>query len=717
MFKVKQLKVKDWCQHVDRVVDFVPGTNGVIGTNGKGKSNLISAIFTAITGRVLLEPADANINYKADKATIDLTFTHNNVDGTIRRVFNAPYDELTNVREDMKSTAELVFGTADKIKKSAAVTDAMERLTGMAATVVRDHVFISQTELSSLLFQSKGDRLNSFLKLIPGTKRAEDLRKILQDELNRYPEVMTEDASHVRETIQIIRVEIEALKAALAAATDELKDIDVAAAVALLAKVKDVRAAELKFKQLQSTVDALRASNDDSQVHQALADTKLAEMINLVSLGQSSADAARVELQTIASNIAMYKARQTVVRELDELTAAIGGVVVPDDRGCPWNALTNIESECQALTHRQLESQRALSLLSKGDVCPTCSRPFENAAAERTKHQAVLAEVTPAITQLTVARAKLVREREEFTTASAKYNAWLDSTEKRLASLTAQLETLPDVPAPTPEHTTRMQAEISAHEAAKAKLRTLEVEAIRWGDTLMSTEAKLETLEPQLKDLEAVVATLPEHAQITAAEVLQQRHQQLYNTSNELQGRLAAKNDELTRTEANLLRIEVAAEKSKNVTEYRALISDSRDVLHKERLQQEVLMTYVQQLDTLCNKFLDVFGNPFAIVLDKDMDMQCHFANGYVCAADRLSGGQKCVLSIAMRFAINELFAKDLGLLILDEPAAYLDNDNIAYVGDLMQQVHKLGQQSGVQTIVVTHEQDLIPCFEHIIKV
>jgi DNA repair exonuclease SbcCD ATPase subunit len=70
-----------------------------------------------------------------------------------------------------------------------------------------------------------------------------------------------------------------------------------------------------------------------------------------------------------------------------------------------------------------------------------------------------------------------------------------------------------------------------------------------------------------------------------------------------------------------------------------------------------------------------------------------------------------------MRFAINELFSRHLGLLVLDEPSANMDRDNVVALRRLFEQIHDVSLKTGVQTVVITHHSELLGAFDGVISV
>ena len=83
-----------------------------------------------------------------------------------------------------------------------------------------------------------------------------------------------------------------------------------------------------------------------------------------------------------------------------------------------------------------------------------------------------------------------------------------------------------------------------------------------------------------------------------------------------------------------------------------------------------------------------------------------------------MSGGEKVILALAFRIAVNSLFASDLGLLCLDEPTAGLDDDNMQCLEKALARLKDLSSERGLQCIIVTHESErLARLFDNVIRI
>jgi len=82
----------------------------------------------------------------------------------------------------------------------------------------------------------------------------------------------------------------------------------------------------------------------------------------------------------------------------------------------------------------------------------------------------------------------------------------------------------------------------------------------------------------------------------------------------------------------------------------------------------------------------------------------------------RLSVGERIVLSMAFRIAVNSTFAGRLGVLIMDEPTAGLDEHNLGCLPRAIEQLRVLSRERGLQVLFVSHEPRIQQYFENVIS-
>jgi exonuclease SbcC len=148
---------------------------------------------------------------------------------------------------------------------------------------------------------------------------------------------------------------------------------------------------------------------------------------------------------------------------------------------------------------------------------------------------------------------------------------------------------------------------------------------------------------------------------------------------------------------------------------------ESTAVVAKEALRAAprlVAQRNLQKLETAINELLQIFSVDFFVkaATDDTPAFIAEFFDGRKQPAKRLSYGQKTVLALAFRVAVNALFAEEIGLLALDEPTAYLDQQRIKALAPVLEKLRELSTARGLQCLLVTHETSLSHLFESAVE-
>lgn len=185
---------------------------GIVGGNGKGKSNLLNAIAYALTGDLgTFKGTDFIRNFGqadgAQSATVRLRFDKGGKEGVITRTVNAKGTSKRTLEWD---------GTT--LGKAADVDAAMFRILGCDKDAVRNAVYIRQGEIDRLVRGTPAERHETYIKLLGLSgmeKRSEMVRKKsfalkagIKD-FSALDEMIEAERKQVLETVQARQVECE----------------------------------------------------------------------------------------------------------------------------------------------------------------------------------------------------------------------------------------------------------------------------------------------------------------------------------------------------------------------------------------------------------------------------------------------------------------------------------------------------------------------------
>jgi DNA repair exonuclease SbcCD ATPase subunit len=294
--------------------------------------------------------------------------------------------------------------------------------------------------------------------------------------------------------------------------------------------------------------------------------------------------------------------------------------------------------EYARLVDKQTEDREFMrtlrTTLDSDESCPTCLRPFDNAEElAKAKAQAQKAwdaagkrmeKRGPRIEELE----KIIKEEAEFREANQKWlhidrASWqsrqvaVGAREKAVEALVTQLEGLEPV-----------EDAGSEYDALVAQVRKTENRAAKVRESLVTLEGQEENLTHQLMTLQ------------------EQRTQ-----------------------------VEEAGERIK-VLESSSVESDVTVGLLKEFKRDQISRLTPEISAKASNILADLTDGKYTeLILTPDWDIQYRFENGDVKGFHLLSVGERNTFALALRLALADLRAGNIGLLVLDEVLDAMDED------------------------------------------
>jgi DNA repair exonuclease SbcCD ATPase subunit len=175
--------------------------------------------------------------------------------------------------------------------------------------------------------------------------------------------------------------------------------------------------------------------------------------------------------------------------------------------------------------------------------------------------------------------------------------------------------------------------------------------------------------------------------------------------------------EQIATKEQELANLEHVLARSANARTWVSLLSQVRSVLHRDALPRIVHEAALRRMESGINEMLDTFESPFQVKTStEDLSYVAYFRNGTVMPAQGLSGGQQVVLSLALRWTLNSLFASQIGMMVLDEPTAGLDARHIDLLEVALRGLGEAARSRGCQVIIITHERRLEGVFDQVIE-
>lgn len=704
-----RLNLKNWVHHRAYSCTFTRGLVAILGENGSGKSSLFSAIKWALTGE------NPNFGVKADNisqyakdeepAFVTLEFEHNGHVASVTRY----------LRPD-KEPSVLLVDSEEVARGDRAVTAAIEKFVGVDSKFISRFIIVSQTDIFSFIDDNQRETDKFFQRLF-NTAKAEKCAEAIAKQLLEVP---------VPEILQT-PAQLEAEKAGF---VEDLRAYD--AALAEMPTFEDFLATQESSQKIIQQWERRQAiSTETRRAEAALSEAAARHQRTKADLFAREADLAALE-QTLAGksddHVAAqealghwrsYKSVSALRQRLEESAADVA-----EQRAClaaacpPVVSPTELEKAigARAEQYARLKSvEEFISTFESAGVtaCPTCRTPVADLAAQLEHAK------TREVNELRTAIKRLSAQIDEYTEQLEERRLW-EAEEKKLEAnakeIAASLTDLVSVAAPeqTEDELVTAVNMYTAYEKAKNDMAP-EVAALRERERAEAQAVqKCEELIAELShEADSIVVTAAD-AQLAETDLLRQRAE--YAKRQDVEADRNQIVFYLQSIDADLAKAKLDTEKAKKLTEWRKLAETARAAL--KSAPRLVAKRNLKQLEHAINELLQIFNVNFFVRVSTDgtPTFIAEFYDGRRQVAQRLSIGQKTVLALAFRVAVNAMFAEEIGLLALDEPTAALDAIRVRALAPVLEKLRNLSTTKGLQCLLVTHATSLSHLFESTIE-
>jgi DNA repair exonuclease SbcCD ATPase subunit len=712
-----RLELVNYRQHAERTVDFTGNVIGFVGANGMGKSHLMDALHFAFAGRVPEQSKPGMITWGETKGSVRLDFTHEGDPGSI-------YRELDSAKATLQYR-----GT--KVEGATKVNEVLATDLGMDSEICRQAVFVRQKEIDGILFMDPSARQLSWQRLC-GLSEVPKVHTKLGQLISGLPAVVDytnqilEGEGRLIELLQIqsdTQARLEQLRARLGPATSTQLHARLVALTRVNEKLLQASASSGRLEKAKS--DLLAYQGEHAGVEAALA--------QVPPVGDGELERLIVEL-TRARALEQSRARYLEVNAATVAgTAEVRALVAPEEVEPIWTSIQTLTAEIGELTG-VIALYEEIDRHSRGQAeCLTCGAALADATvvSVRAQKRVDLATTERKLKESTLAEARL--KLAKLNTARALWAEQFSRLNRKLAGLTAERDILAreveiDPPAGIAELEDRvyqLKTTQSRRQELAGKLATLAGYISISQKTVAKEEIGLncfaDEILPELRDnLQVTPQGVPAAIQATTAEL---------TVARELEDALVYSESALAQVGKDIqaLTATIASLRHKMATQEKyaqalAVLNNTREWFHYLKGPQVVINTLLQDITAGVNDFLAKFGAPFAVVPDPGtMSFRYYYHDGRTVPAEyppatELSGGEQVILAVSFRFASYCLFAGRVGLLSLDEPTVYLDDQNIGKFCHMMEKVKEVAAKMGLQILMATHEQSVIPFMDTVVN-
>jgi len=679
MFRIKKLLVEDFCQHASVEVDLRPGVAAVIGHNGAGKSNLVEALFFGLTGELL------------GTGKLEDKIRWGQQDGRVELLLDDGTEEFT-VERRLTGKHKLRSPSRGVMTKKSEINEALSGLIGLNLKLLTQVVFIAQGHIDDLLRMDHSARAAAFGRLF-GLDEAERKREELYKMAGRIavrPDNKEQIAAQRKlladnaEQLRLVAAEEPGVKEALAGLEGRRALFEQAVHAPDADELQ--RQLAIRATELQGVQARMQAASDKLAALPPAADPP-------------PADAARK-----AEALEGLPALREAVGALQGSLEALAGQN-PAEPAAPCTAEDAADAEARA---RELAGKLALA---ESGSCDKCGQDYKLPQPQLEALRVAAAQTAADATGLRTALEAYKAAEALYRSVHASWARTVAGKEAELAAMQAQAAAAKTLVQGFDLAAYNACAEAYACGRGAALERsalTGELGALQAREASLQAERRL--YEQQLPS--AVDGTLRKQA----ADVLD-RIKGLERRSSELAVARQAAESVMGMVEAALSRMEAEAAEDAAGRKVRDLFERARAVLHPDNLPRLAAAGAIARFNGLLAKYMAVFSAPFSARLAGDFDFRADYPDKVDLPVAVLSGGQFVVTAVACRMALAELLTAGCGLLVLDEPTAYLDGPNKRMLLDMLKGAQERIRAQGLTVLVPTNEEDVATVCDDVIRV
>ncbi len=759
---ITKVRLVNWRSHLNSELDFVDGTNALLGHMGSGKSSILDSICFALFGTF---PALQSKKLKLDKIIMSKPSEKDRAEVEVFFHANGNKYSAKRVIEKRKGTTYSEIRENGKLLEAPStqrVNEAVEKILKTNYELFTKAVYSEQNALDYFLTIPKGQRMKKIDELLM-MEKFEKARsssstlanRMLERKLSKQNVLESSDTETLERFVEEFKQSIDALlldkqnllqklHETVYEKTQMQKELSELAKV--LENIQTLKSEEMAIKkvidEISTTLNAVRADNQDPRV---LED----EMRNLNNLiqefeevlsenqrkyqrlqEQSSRAKAEVELirkEKIGRLESEVKDQTRIKKEFEELKKSIGGDI---DRRLDEEKmrLEKFVGEVEALKIRVKDLQGTLEQLSSlGVKCPICERKLTKEQKivlhKQKKSQAenLMSELTEAVKK----RDSVSKELKGLEFAAKKLDEMIIGI-KDLDNLKAELENNKHIYLVLDESSVKLVKELRQLESETEKLQRKFRETVsRKQETefayVRSKEYKEKSrrFEELASKRQIILGHLRElEASLGGKEVvhMENRFKQLLTAESELSVKARGIEDLVRERQERMKdfekRLSIINKEKLDIKKLDKLVSELQ-IFGKalEQTQIELRKEFVASVNYAMNRIWQTlypyqdYPSIRLSIEEGDYVLQLQGRNGdWNDVEGILSGGERSLAALALRIAFSLVLAPHLRLLILDEPTSNLDSRAISELAVTLRE--RIGEFI-TQTFLITHTPEL----------
>ena len=709
---LKSISIKNFRTLKKFDYNFAGGITGCTGEMGVGKSTLGYAVLFALTGMTptLIKKKEL-VAWGEKKGHVTLTMA---IAGK----------SLVVTREFPGAGARAVFDNLEEVTGTSKVNVLIESIFDCSLENIFKTSLIQQGKLTDCINISSTERQKLYARLVPGLKRADkaidSISMFTASDLQVYRsrvEEKNELLSANRHTdIDIVDIKKSLSESDIAVKAAKAESDNLSAKVNVSGSITESKLKEALLscsKSKTETTEYLESSKLTRDKYQGLIDSYGSEVLpaNITSVIHAK------------NGLSVF---EDTVAKLEAEKAALVVPVAKNDYAGNAEKVKAIEVEYNdAIKDYTNESSKHAIMLkeikhAREGKCPTCGVPYKVVDIEsmETKATDLYEELVARHTELSKKPEEMKRLNSEAgSEASANKHAEEEFSRSK-SSISSKLETAISVVNDAKSLITSPWDTKTVEEIQEAVVSNKNKETNI--ALLNSLNTQIDTAENNLSIIKANVDSynsmivIPDSV-IEASNLASNVYIELYADHVKIESELAIKELALKGNKETIAAIELQEKEDRLANEFKIKLQKATSLLGRRSLPLKALKYYMDAVNAnVANLLLD-FGARFTFRLDDEFNIEVQFGD-VVAGPAALSGGQSAMCAVALKMTEIQVFGGNAGFVIADEIGYGLSQgEGFNGLVDMLNRF-KSGSGKGMQMVLATHEQALIPTFNHEIQ-
>jgi DNA repair protein SbcC/Rad50 len=695
---IRALRLKNWMSHRDTEIQFKGNKILLIGPNGSGKTSLIEGIIFCLLGDTKGSYRSiTNANRKMfirdgqDRAELQLEFQHNGKLYLIERYVSS--SQKAYLYEISNKKILIADGPN-------AVNDKIRQMIGINSEIFSNIMYSPQENVSRIVELTPSELKSYFDKTLGIEKKSELLKAV--DDLIRYLEKtivvvdlssktsLENDIANRKKELDNIEKEIEFISNFINDSMHTKSKLEL--------EIKEYKEKMARYERIKDILNSKIAEANMLNNQPVEIDNKMIETLEYYKQKIVELRNLQIEWSKYEVKIKQIQSRKDeLIKEITFLESEIKNL---EETVKQYPVLLqeyeNLKNEYMSKKVRMEERKKHLNMLN-GDRCPVCGSIITEQVKQNIMNELKNINLEEMQNKLKVLETKLMN----LESLKRKYDLsshLLISKKNEMNKIESEKIEKPNISKDDLDKQLKdVEQNIKILEKEIEELKKKEKEYQRF----LKLNSEIDQIKKELENLNFnfdIIVDLEKKLSSLISEIKGKKDL----LDNKIYSRNVLK-QHLSSMESKYLeivkQIDINEKKQKLLQELKNIKQKIAEDIKNTR--QYAIFSLQNSLPSIWHNLYpySIYSNPTVKVVDDGYKIIL-YTGKREADVERLSGGEKTILSLAIRLALAKSF--NLNILILDEPTYGMDQESIQSLKEVLSNF-----SFNMQLIFVTHEQDL----------